>query len=121
LPRDKALGVYDALLRFAPNHVEANYQSALLLMQKGLYRASLNHLARLPAEAQNHSQALSVQCGDYAGLGQGDKAEQAASRRGCSALEGRGPFHYWVRHEWTRCLKEVNEKKVGALSHPKRG
>jgi tetratricopeptide (TPR) repeat protein len=78
--RDKALGVYAALLRFAPDHVEANYQSAVLLMQKRLYGASLNHLARLPAEAQNHSQALSVRCGDYAGLGQRDKAERAADQ-----------------------------------------
>lgn len=78
--RDKALGVYAALLRFAPDHLEANYQSAVLLMQKGLYGASLNHLARLPAEAQNHSQALSAQCGDYAGLGQRDKAERAANQ-----------------------------------------
>ena len=78
--RDKALGVYAALLGFAPDHLEANYQSAVLLMQKGLYGASLNHLAKLPAEAQTHSQALSAQCGDYAGLGQRDKAEQAANR-----------------------------------------
>jgi len=78
--RDKALSVYTALLRFAPDHVEANYQSAVLLMQKRLYGASLNHLARLPAEAQNHSQALSVQCGDYAGLGHRDKAERAADQ-----------------------------------------
>ena len=78
--RDKALSVYAALLRFAPNHLEANYQTAVLLMQEGLYRTSLDHLARLPAEAQNHSQALSAQCGDYAGLGQRDKAERAANQ-----------------------------------------
>ena len=78
--RDKALSVYAALLRFAPNHLEANYQTAVLLMHKGLYRTSLDHLARLPAEAQNHSQALSAQCGDYAGLGQRDKAERAANQ-----------------------------------------
>jgi tetratricopeptide (TPR) repeat protein len=78
--RDKALSVYTALLRFAPDHLEANYQSAVLLMQKRLYTASLDHLAMLPPEAQNHSQALSVQCADYAGLGQGDKAERAADQ-----------------------------------------
>jgi tetratricopeptide (TPR) repeat protein len=78
--RDKALDIYAALLRFAPDHLEANYQTAVLLMQKGLYRASLDHLARLPAEAQNNSQALSAQCGDYAGLGQRDKAERAANQ-----------------------------------------
>jgi len=78
--RDKALSVYTALLRFAPDHVEANYQSAVLLLQKRLYTASLRHLTILPAKAQNHSQALSVQCADYAGLGQGDKAERAAEQ-----------------------------------------
>ena len=78
--RDKALSVYTALLRFAPDHLEANYQSAVLLMEKRLYTASLGHLAMLPAEAQNHSQALSVQCADYAGLGQRDKAERAADQ-----------------------------------------
>jgi hypothetical protein len=40
----------------------------------------MRHLAKLPAEAQDHSQALSVRCGDYAGLAQGDKAEQAADQ-----------------------------------------
>jgi tetratricopeptide (TPR) repeat protein len=77
---EKALGVYAALLRFAPDLPEANYQSAVLLMQKRLYAASLRHLAKLPAEAQSLSQALSVQCGDYAGLGQGGKAETAAEQ-----------------------------------------
>jgi tetratricopeptide (TPR) repeat protein len=76
--REKALGVYAALLGFAPGHREANYQIAALLMQKGLYTASLQHLARLPATAQSHSQALSIRCGDYAGLGQHDKAKHAA-------------------------------------------
>ena len=78
--RDKALDVYAGLLQFAPDNLEANYQSAVLLMQRGLYGASLERLARLPAEAQEHSQALSVRCGDYSGLAEGDKAEQAADR-----------------------------------------
>jgi len=78
--RDKALGVYAALLHFAPDDLEANYQSAVLLMQKRLYGASLNHLSRLSAEARNRSQALSAQCGDYAGLGQRDRAERAAEQ-----------------------------------------
>ena len=78
--RDKALGVYAGLLRFAPDNLEANYESAVLLMQKGLYAPSLQRLAKLPAEAQEHSQALSVRCGDYAGLAQGDRAQQTADR-----------------------------------------
>jgi len=78
--REKALSVYADLLRFAPDHLEANYQSAVLLMQKRHYAESLQRLARLPAEAQGHSQALSVRCADYAGLGQRDKAELAADQ-----------------------------------------
>ena len=78
--RDKALSVYTGLLRLAPDHLEANYESAVLLMQKGLYAPSLQRLAKLPSEAQEHSQALSVRCGDYAGLAQSDRAEQAADR-----------------------------------------
>jgi len=78
--REKALSVYAELLRFAPDNTEANYQSALLLMKKGLYTASLRCLSRLPAEAQERSQTLSLLCGNNAGLGQVDKAEQAADQ-----------------------------------------
>jgi tetratricopeptide (TPR) repeat protein len=78
--RDKALGVYAGLLRFTPDNLEANYQSAALLMQKGLYAPSLQRLAKLPVEVQEQSPALSVRCGDYAGLAQGARAEQAADR-----------------------------------------
>ncbi len=78
--RDKALRVYAGLLRFAPDNIEANYQSAVLLMQKGLYAPSLQRLAKLPVETQEHSQMLSVRCADYAGLAQGDRAQQAADR-----------------------------------------
>lgn len=78
--RDKALGVYAALLKFSSGDQEANYQSAVLLMQKGFYAPSLQYLDRLPAEAQEHSQGLSVRCGDYAGLGEGDKAARAVDQ-----------------------------------------
>lgn len=77
---DKALAIYTALLRFAPDNLEANYQSAVLLMQKGLYAASLRRLARLPGEARARPQALSVRCGDYAGLSVGDKAANVADQ-----------------------------------------
>ena len=78
--REKALRVYADLLRLNPGDEEANYQSAVLLMQKRLYAASLGHLAKLPEEAQGHPQTLSVECGDYAGLGQLDNAERAADQ-----------------------------------------
>jgi tetratricopeptide (TPR) repeat protein len=77
---DKAINVYAQVLKFDPRNVEANYQSAVLLMQKGLYAPSLRRLANLPPGAQSRSQALSVLCGDDAGLSQEPKAEEAASR-----------------------------------------
>jgi tetratricopeptide (TPR) repeat protein len=78
--RGKALSVYASLLQFAPDHLEANYQSAVLLMQMRLYRESLDHLTKLPEEARSHPQTLSVRCGDYAGLDQFDKATKAADQ-----------------------------------------
>lgn len=78
--RDKAIGVYAQILKLDPNNLEANYQSALLLMQKGLYASSLHHLLNLPAKAQDRSQALSVRCGDEAGSGNETKAEVVADR-----------------------------------------
>jgi len=78
--RDKAIEVYAQILRFDPGNAEANYQSALLLMQKGLYTQSLRCLSSLPANGQNRSQALSVQCADEAGLGSAAKAEAVADR-----------------------------------------
>jgi len=78
--RDKAIGVYEELLKRDPGNVEANYQSAALLMQKGQYAASLHRLASLPIDAQNRAQALSVRCADEAGRGALPQAEQAADR-----------------------------------------
>ncbi|MGO8790778.1 MAG: tetratricopeptide repeat protein [Terriglobia bacterium] len=78
--RDKAIDVYAQILKLDPGNVEANYQSSLLLMQKGLYTTSLRHLSNLPASAQNRSQAMSVRCGDLAGSGEEAKAEEVADR-----------------------------------------
>jgi tetratricopeptide (TPR) repeat protein len=78
--RDKAIGIYTQLLKVDPGSLEASYQAALLLMQKGLYKDSLNHLGRMPGSAQARSQALSVLCGDDAGLGDAQKAKDAAAR-----------------------------------------
>jgi len=78
--RDKALSAYAQLLKLEPGNVEANYQTAVLLMQKGLYPLSLRHLSKLPAGAQDRAQALSVRCGDYAGSGEEPKAEEVADR-----------------------------------------
>lgn len=78
--REKAINVYAQVLKFDPTNVEANYQSALLLMQKGLYPLSLHHLSKLPTGAQDRSQALSIRCGDDAGSGEERKAEDVADR-----------------------------------------
>ena len=78
--RDKAIAVYEQLLKFEPDNVEANYQSSLLLMRKGLYARSLQHLSRLPTAAQDRSQALSVRCGDYVGSGEKSKSEAVADQ-----------------------------------------
>lgn len=76
----KALDVYRRLLQYEPANAEANYQSAALLMRKGAYQSSLDHLSRLPAKIQESAQVLSVSCADYAGLGRSERANEMASR-----------------------------------------
>jgi tetratricopeptide (TPR) repeat protein len=76
----KGLETYEKLLAFQPDNVEANYQSAVLLLRRGSYRASLERLSRLPAADLAHPQALSIQCADYAGLGKQGEADAAAGR-----------------------------------------
>ena len=74
----KGLAIYGKLLRIEPGSVEARYQSALLLERSSAFKASLDHLARLPAADQERAQALSVRCADLAGLGERQKASAAA-------------------------------------------
>ena len=76
----KALETYQRLLRFEPDNVEANYQAAVLLLQRGSYQASLDRLAHLPTADQDHPQAMAMRCGDYAGLGQQARASSTANR-----------------------------------------
>jgi Flp pilus assembly protein TadD len=73
----KAIAVYTAITGYEPGHVEANYQLAVLLQGQGSYEKSQAHLARLPLEAQQRAQALSVRCANLAGLGDA-AARQAA-------------------------------------------
>jgi len=77
---DKALEVYRRALQYDPDNAEANYQRASLLMRKGSYQASLDHLSRLPAKIQDTAQALSVSCADHAGLGRNERANEMAKR-----------------------------------------
>src|SRR5262245_14880613 len=76
----KALEIYRRVLQYEPANAEANYQSAALLMRKGAYQSSLDHLARLPAKIQENAQVLSVSCADYAGLGRVERANESARR-----------------------------------------
>ena len=55
----KALAIYHALLNYEPDNAEANYQSALLLLEAGKYQASLTRVSRLPKTARESAQALS--------------------------------------------------------------
>lgn len=74
---EKALDVYRKLLEFEPDHVEANYQAAWLLYQLGKFGPSLEHLERLPAEAQQRAPVLALRGVDNAALGRRALAEAA--------------------------------------------
>jgi tetratricopeptide (TPR) repeat protein len=67
--RTKALHTYDKVLSYEPRNSEANYQSALLLLEDRKFRASLVRLSRLPRSTRESAQALSISCADHAGLG----------------------------------------------------
>jgi tetratricopeptide (TPR) repeat protein len=76
----KALEVYESVLKYDKGNPEANYQSALLLVQSGEYQISIGRLRRLPASTQNSAQALSVLCADYAALGDLRQAKDALAQ-----------------------------------------
>ena len=81
----KALTVYEAVLRYQPDHAEARYQDAVLLRLSGEFGRSLDQLKRLPPDDQERTNALAVRCADHAGLGQraetDDTAEKLLARR----------------------------------------
>ena len=78
--RRKALGVYQRVLGYDSKNAEANYQSAVLLLQEGEYQNSLNLLFRLPENMQRDAQQLSIACADYAALGDRRRADSATAR-----------------------------------------
>jgi len=78
--RTRALHIYDRLLSYDPWNSEANYQSALLLLEDRKYQASLLRLSRLPRTTRESAQALSISCADYAGLGDHQKTSSALAR-----------------------------------------
>jgi tetratricopeptide (TPR) repeat protein len=74
----KALQVYQKVLRYQPDNLEANYQTAVLLQLRGEYRASLDQLPRLPEDYRRSAQSLSLYCANYAGLGDRARAGETA-------------------------------------------
>jgi len=82
---DSALKVYQKLLEFEPDHVEANYQAASLLNRLGQFASSLQHLSRLPADAQQRAPALALRCADNAALGKRAQADAATIQLSAAA------------------------------------
>jgi tetratricopeptide (TPR) repeat protein len=78
--RPKAFELYQRVLRYDPKNVEANYQSAVLLLEAGKYQRSLELLSHLPESIQRGAQQLSIACADYVGLGDKNRADNATSR-----------------------------------------
>src|SRR3989440_12220932 len=76
----KALRVYGMVLDYDPNNLEANYQSAVVLLQRREYQDSLNRLSRLPPDRRGTAQAIALLCADYAGLDNRKEADDAAAR-----------------------------------------
>lgn len=85
MAQQKALDVYEHVLRYDGNNPEANYQSAVLMLDRGEYERSLAHLKLLPEATLLGPQAASVMCADYAGLGDREHTEQASTRLLASA------------------------------------
>ena len=75
---DKALKTYQELLRFAPHNEQALFQTATLMLRKGEFQGALEHIARLPREAQQRAVVVAVRCGALTGAGNLEEAERAA-------------------------------------------
>ncbi len=76
----KGLETYQQLLKYQPEHLEANYQCSVLLLLQGAFHDSLRFLSKLPPEAQNRPQALAIRCAALAALGDRSGSEESASR-----------------------------------------
>jgi tetratricopeptide (TPR) repeat protein len=77
--RAAAVRSYDRLLRREPDHAEANYQAAMLLMWDHDYERSLQRLARLGPDDRNRISAQIVLCADEAALHHASAADKAAA------------------------------------------
>ncbi len=74
----KAIEVYEGLLKVDPNNQEAHYQLAVMFLGRWEYRASLEHIQRLPEALQTNPQVLAVRCASLAAQGQVSEAEGVA-------------------------------------------
>ncbi len=77
---NKALNVYQRVLRHQPDHPEANYQSAVLLVAQTQPQRALVHLGRLPAALQRNANVIALTCAAHAALKSNEAAEQAAQQ-----------------------------------------
>ncbi|MEW5977293.1 MAG: tetratricopeptide repeat protein [Acidobacteriota bacterium] len=78
--QQKALTVYDQLLQFQPDQVEAAYQTAVLLQHLGQFSKSQSRLARLPSAEQNRAQALAVQLANRVKMNDTRQSHELAAR-----------------------------------------
>jgi tetratricopeptide (TPR) repeat protein len=76
----KALNVYQRVLRWQPDHPEANYQSALLLVAQNQAQRALIHLGRLPENLQRNANVIALVCAAQAALQAKEPATQAAQQ-----------------------------------------
>ena len=72
--------MYEGILEYEPNHVEARYQTAFVLHAQGEFARSLERLDLLPAVDQERPASLALRCGNQAGRGERVKADEAAER-----------------------------------------
>jgi tetratricopeptide (TPR) repeat protein len=98
----KALAQYQAVLEYAPKHVEARFQSATLLQIRGEFDRSLEELERLPAADQERPAVIALRLADHAGKGDHEKADQAAEvllqRAGVTELDLRSVLPALAEH-----------------------
>jgi tetratricopeptide (TPR) repeat protein len=70
----KALAAYEAILRYEPAHVEANFQAATLLHAAGEFARALQHLERMPADDRARPSARQLLAAIHEGEGALDRA-----------------------------------------------
>lgn len=75
-----ALRIYQQLLRYVPDNVEARYQTAILLQRTGNPGGSLAHLLKLPEQFQSRVDVLALYVTAYDASGDRARSGDAAAR-----------------------------------------